>query len=97
MPGAVESAVARAAQDAVAINMDARLLLPPGQTAVDYGLIERLENGERGGLLRLGRFSEMIEETGVRLAEGVLVCFLQLGGEVFSDKRVRVEGDLVRG
>ena len=49
---AVEAIAPRAAQDAVEVDLVARLLLSPGEAAVDDGLVERLQAIERIGPVR---------------------------------------------
>ena len=67
---AVKAIGPRAAQDAVDVYLLARLLLSPGEAAVDDGLVERLQAVERIGPVRR-RLAQVIEQPRVGLLERV--------------------------
>ena len=92
LPRAVEAIVAAAAQDAVDIDLIARLLLSPGEAAVGNGLVEGLEAGEGVGPIRRGR-AQVIEQPRVRGAERLGPLIAELPGEVLADQRVGVDGE----
>ncbi len=88
---AVVAAGAGAAQDAVEIDLIARLLVSPSEAAVGDGLVEGLEAGEGVGPIRRGR-AQVIEQPRMRGAERLGPLVAELPGEVLADQRVGVDG-----
>ena len=86
----VKPVSARAAQDAVAIDLFHRLLLPPGEAAVGDGFVERSQAVE--AVWAVGRgLEQVVEQPRVGRPERLRLVPLQLHSEVLADQRVGVD------
>ena len=82
--------MARAAKDAVAIDLLACFLLSSGEAAVGDGLIERLQAGQAVGTVRR-RLAEMIKQPRMRRPKRLGMVRLLPRREVLADQRMTID------
>ncbi len=72
------------------VDLLARLLLSPGEAAVDDGLVQGLQTIQGIGPMSC-RLAQVLEQTRVGGAEGVLVVVAQPGTEILAQQRVGID------